>query len=114
MEASAMDPHRLAELRSIELHRVVADRLPREPGLLADARARLASWSRDGTLHAAYAGEWLRLLALPLDDLRAFLVEDSERAAALRQVTPFAGAVPARDRWAIWKRVRAVAEGATP
>ncbi len=107
-----MDPHRLAELRSIEMHRAVADRLPREPSLIAWARARIEAWTRDGVLSRRYADEWLRVLALPLEDLRAFLVEDSERARALRQVTPFAGAIPARQRWLIWKRVGSAAERA--
>lgn len=105
-----MDPHRLAEARSIELHRVIANRLPDEPGLLDEARARIASWSRDGILSRRYADEWLRILALPLDEIRAFLVEDSEKARTLRQVTPFAGVVPPRERWLIWKRVKSATE----
>jgi hypothetical protein len=53
-----------------------------------------------------YAEEWARVLAGSLDEACALLVDDSERARALRQVTPFAGVVDARTRWRIWREVR--------
>lgn len=60
----AMDPHRLAEERSLAYHRVVAARLAREPRLVEEARE-------------------------------------------LRQSSPFAGALSPRERWRIWREVRA-------
>ena len=101
-----MDAHRLAELRSIALHRAIADRLRHDPSLLEDARARLARWRDAGALHVEYAAEWQHALDLPLDDLCALLVADTERARDLRQCTPFAGAVDPRERWRIWREVR--------
>ncbi len=102
--------HRVAELRSIELHRAVARRLRSEPGLVARARMRIETWAREGKLSPHYSGRWLEVLALPVDALCAFLVEDSEAARDLRQVTPFAGVVPPRERWSIWRRIRAANE----
>jgi hypothetical protein len=64
-------------------------------------------WIARGEPHAFYADEWARLLALPVDALTASLVERSERASALRQVTPFAGALPPKQRWAIWREYAA-------
>jgi hypothetical protein len=37
-------------------------------------------------------------------------VDESEEARALRQVTPFAGAIDPRTRWRIWREVRAALE----
>jgi hypothetical protein len=38
--------------------------------------------------------------------LAGALVERSEAADALRQVTPFAGVIDPRARWQIWRDVR--------
>ncbi|MEK6608113.1 MAG: hypothetical protein AABZ30_10665 [Myxococcota bacterium] len=102
-----MPGHPIAEQRSIELHRAVAERLRREPALIARAGERVRGWRETGAVAAMYADAWTRLLALPLDELCAFLVDSSERARALRQVTPFAGVVDPRTRWRIWRDVRA-------
>ena len=94
-----MSPHRQAELRSLALHAHVAAEL--DPSMVQRARARVEAWSSDGRLHPIYAERWRTWLALPLDELRAALVEDSERAHDLRQTSPFAGEIPARTRWEI-------------
>lgn len=99
--------HRLAEERSLSYHRAVSRELLRNPDLLEIARARTDAWIAEGGRSAAYALQWRRILDLPLDEIRAFLIERSERAAALRQATPFAGMIPPRERWKIWKNVRA-------
>ena len=100
-----MDLHRLAEERSIAWHRAVAARLAREPALLDTTRARLRGWI-DENRSAHYARQWLALVDSPLPTLLAFLVDPSERARALRQATPFAGLIDARERWRIWRAVR--------
>lgn len=102
-----MDPHRLAELRSIELHRAVAARLRRDPDVLARARARVRAWLSEDSVHRHYARAWADALELPLDELCALLVADDEHARAMRQCTPFAGAVDPRTRWRIWRDTRA-------
>jgi hypothetical protein len=99
-----MDPHRLAELRSIALHCAVAERLRTDAHLIDAARARIRGWVDSGRLAPRDAGEWERLLALPIDDLCTFLVEDTEEARTLRQSTPFAGVIDPRTRWRIWRQ----------
>jgi len=101
-----VDPHRLAELRSLALHREVAARLRVDPSLVASARARLATWSADGTLSPAYVEAWRPFLDGPLDALLSFITEESERARELRQATPFTFVIPPRERWAIWRAVK--------
>ena len=39
-----MDLHRLAEKRSIAYHRLIAERIRRDPAVLERARARVRSW----------------------------------------------------------------------
>ncbi|HEY5242849.1 MAG TPA: hypothetical protein VIJ22_15325 [Polyangiaceae bacterium] len=101
---AVVDPHRLAELRSLAYHRAVAERLA-DPRFLESARARVREWLERGHL-PLYAAEWQRLLEGPVEELRAALEADTEASRALRQATPFAGAIDARERWRIWARVR--------
>jgi hypothetical protein len=100
-----IEPHRLAEARSLAYHRAVAERLEREPLLLERARARVRGWRAEGTLEA-YREEWDRILAMPLDALKRAVVEDSEGARARRQASPFAGTLEPRERWKLWRAVR--------
>ncbi len=108
-----MDPHRLAELTSIRLHAAVAERLAEDPSILARARARVARWLETGEVAAFYAKAWAEVLARPPDELSSVLVEDTDNARALRQVSPFAGALDARARWAVWREARAASQGVT-
>jgi hypothetical protein len=100
-----IDPHRLAEERSVAYHRVVAERLEPQPVILERARARVQQW-REEDPSGPYAEEWARILSMPLADIKHALVEDSEAGRARRQATPFAGAIPPRERWKLWRLVR--------
>jgi hypothetical protein len=96
----------LAEARSLAAHQLIAERLATEPGLLDMARARVDSWLADGSVARAYALAWRELLGGDIPSIRCALVDDSERGRALRQCTPFAGAIDPRTRWRLWARVR--------
>jgi hypothetical protein len=100
-----MNLHRLAEERSLAYHAAVADRLRQDPDLLAIAHERLTEWIAAG--HSpVHARAWQEILARPLDDILAFLVDAGERARELRQSTPFAGFIDPRERWRLWREVR--------
>ena len=106
-----MNAHRLAEERSLALHRAIAERLVAEPAVLISARARVRRWLETGEVHRHWATEWDAVLSRSVDEIRASLYDGSEHARALRQVTPFAGAIDPRTRWRIWRGVRAALEG---
>jgi hypothetical protein len=101
-----MDPHRLAEERSIEYHRFIAERLGREPEILAMARERVRGWLETGGEAPFHARRWAEILGRDLPSIQAFLVDRSELAFELRQSTPFAGALPPEERWRIWREVK--------
>ena len=98
-----MDAHRLAERRSLAMHAEIARRLCVDPGVLERGCAPVEEWARSGAAAAPYVAAWRRVLALPVEALCAFLVDPDEAARALRQVTPFAGVLGARERWRIWR-----------
>jgi hypothetical protein len=101
-----VDPHRLAEERSLAYHRAVLERLQREPAILERARSRVAAMLVEGrSVHDARA--WQELLSGEPGRLREVMVADTEASRALRQSTPFAGVLSPRERWRIWRAVRA-------
>lgn len=104
-----MDPHELAQARSLALHRAVLERIERDPTLLDGVRARLIAWRSDETKPRRYVAAWKELLDGPLEGLREALTSDDENARALRQATPFAGIVEPRERWRIWAEVKRAA-----
>lgn len=96
--------HRTAELRSLALHRRIAERL--DPEMVARAQRRVARWlRRDGAVPAEGARQWQELLSLPLSKLGRLLVQDSERMRDLRQNTPFAGELPEPERMRLASQV---------
>jgi hypothetical protein len=103
---ASMNHHLLAEERSLAYHAVVAAGLERDPELLEVARRRVTTWLETGAPHPHYARAWSAILASPLAVIRERLLDASEEGRALRQVTPFAGAIDARDRWNLWREVR--------
>lgn len=102
-----VDPHRLAELRSLAYHKVVAERL--DEGVRARARAFIAREFAKGTRSEDYLRRWQALLSGPDDELRRALTSDDEASRALRSATPFAGALTPKERWALWRKVREAA-----
>lgn len=100
-----MNAHRLAEERSLAYHRAIATRLRHDSKPLDMARERVESWLRSGQVHRTYASAWQNLLSHSLDEIEKRLVEPTEEMRALRQCTPFAGALDPRERWRIWREV---------
>jgi len=66
-----VNAHRLAEERSIELHREVANVLRCDPTSLTEARERIRGWFADRSVHPRYAREWAERIDGPLDALLA-------------------------------------------
>ena len=87
------------------MHRVIASRLSLDPRLLATARARVEQWLATGTVHREYAEAWAALLAGPLETIVAALADPAPHMRALRQASPFAGALAPRERWRIHREL---------
>jgi hypothetical protein len=90
------------------MHRLVAAKLADQPALVDAARARIESWQQSGALPEIYLRGWERWLGLPPTELAEALVDPSEEARALRQNSPFAGALSPRERWDILRAIREV------
>lgn len=94
-----MPTHQMHDRRSLALHRLVASRLTADPTLLNRARTTLERWRPTMSRNALpYLDAWEAILDDGLDRCVAVLVEDTERATALRQASPFAGILSPRER----------------
>lgn len=98
--------HRVVEDRSLAYHRVIAARVVTDETIVLRARERVRAWERDAPMSREYVEAWRALLDGPIEVLTACMVDRSEHARALRQTTPFAGALSARERWRIFREVR--------
>lgn len=94
------------------MHRAIADRLSADPSVLERARDRVRHWLDTSDVSPYWARKWQSILSRPVEEVCRFLVDEGEEARALRQVTPFAGAIDPRTRWRIWREVRARQEKA--
>jgi hypothetical protein len=94
--------HRIAELRSLEYHRLIAERVKRDPEVLRRARERVACWlAEGGPVDRGRALRWQHVLHLPVPELVRVLTRDDETGRDLRQNTPFAGVLTNEERWRV-------------
>lgn len=88
--------HRPAELRALAYHRAVAQRL--DAWTVKEALHRLRRWRSERKIDPRYADQWEEILSWPLPRISRLISQDSERARALRQSSPFAGVLHERER----------------
>lgn len=94
-----VNPHQRLSRRSLDFHRLIADRVRKQPALLDIARANLAHWRCAAPTRAGYLAEWENILAQGMQHALSVATEQSETADRLRQSTPFAGLISPRERW---------------
>jgi hypothetical protein len=101
--------HELLDEISLELGCRTAARLRQQPNLLQLAHDNLARWSTQNAgapaLLRCYQ-EWRKLLNKSLEEICAVLTSESDEGQRLRQNSPFAGVLPAREVWEVKQRFR--------
>jgi hypothetical protein len=93
--------------RSLAFHRIVARHLIDDPtGVRAKATTNLETMGAADPSGRSrrYLDRWAELLGGPDAGLLGVLVDESETARALRQVSPFAGVVTAAERATVYPR----------
>jgi hypothetical protein len=96
--------HRIREIQSLQMHRRVAAMLEQDPdAVIGKALCNLRAWmERQEDSQPGVFQEWLDLLNhTPPREIAGFIVSDSEKAAAMRQSSPFAGVLSPKEVWAI-------------
>ena len=95
-----MTSHQEIDQRSLALHRLLAEKIRQDPNLFDNMKRTLARWR---TIVCAssqpYLEEWEQLVKQGIDACLAVATEDSERANAMRQASPFCGILTNEERW---------------
>ena len=100
--------HRVLEARSLAMHCLAAQKVERNPALLREVRETLAAWrSRYGADAPRALEEWQAILERSWPEIAALITDPGERATRLRQSTPFAGVLSARERKRVYAAFRA-------
>jgi hypothetical protein len=100
--------HRLLEARSLAMHAVIAQKIERDPKLLLVPRNNLKRWNaRWESAAPAWYDEWRGIMNRPWPAIAALITEPSEEGARLRQSSPFAGVLSAKERRRIYEAFRA-------
>ena|SRR5436190_2008772 len=99
-----MRTHQQIDQRSLAMHRLIAAKIRRDRALFEKAKATLARWRDNVSGHSQpYLEEWERLMNQNMEACLGVAVQDTEWAAAMRQCSPFAGALTNRERFAFLK-----------
>jgi hypothetical protein len=98
--------HRILEARSLALHAAIARKISRDPALLEIPRKNLERWRSRWDEPPDWFHEWQAMLERPWPEIAARITEPSERAAQLRQSTPFAGVLSESERARIYEAFR--------
>jgi len=100
--------HQQIDERSLALHRLVADKVRGDPALFEKARGTLARWRRTvcGSSQPDLEA-WERSMDQGMEACLALAVEESQRATALRQSSPFSAVLTNQERFAFLKAWKA-------
>lgn len=99
-----MRTHQEIDERTLAMHRLVAEKIRQDPALFNKAKATLARWRNRVSINSQpYLHEWEALMNQGIEACLAVAVEESERATALRQSSPFAGLLTHQDRFTFLK-----------
>lgn len=94
--------------RSLAFHRAVAARLLEDPEpVLRRARRQLRLLTKGHEHAAPLLRRWNGWLGLPIADLVERMLDPGQQARDMRQVSPFAGVLSARERTAVLRDFRA-------
>ncbi len=102
-----MRTHQQVDARSLALHRLIAEKLRRDPMLFSRAQQTLQRWRNTVSPESqAYLCQWQTLLDAGADVALAVATEDSQRGAALRQCSPLGGVLSNAERFAFLRSWR--------
>jgi len=95
----------LLDQRSLQLHRLIADKLRREPQRFGQVLATLEHWRAAVDPRAQpYVERWQAMARQGLDACLQAATEDTDQGRALRQASPFAGILTHKERFAFFRQ----------
>ena len=94
-------------MRSLAMAKAIVELIDKDPEHRGLIRARNTCWRWLEEYGAdPNVEEWQDILTRPWSEIRDILVSVSDEGARLRQNSPFAGVLPPKQRWAIYRKFR--------
>lgn len=104
--------HQQVDVRSLEMHQLVAQKIRRAPVLFQEVEAVLKRWLEQGQESERASdtlSEWEQILGnSSREEILELISSDSEEAARLRQSSPFVGILTDQERKDIFARYEAL------
>ncbi len=106
-EPALYSSHRIADVRSLAVHVVLAEKALKDATLVRRAASLLERWERQQQpAPHPWLREWRELLRQPLPNLLAAMTALTEEGARLREFSPFSPLLDAADRKRIHEALR--------
>lgn len=106
--------HQTLDQRSLALHRLIAEKIKRNPMLFEKVVNTLIRWkSIVAASSQPYVHEWELLVQQGMAQCLSVATEESPRATALRQSSPFCGILTNAERTQFFKTWRPVQDETT-
>jgi len=100
--------HQEVDVRSLSLHRLVSAKVRNNPALLDNVRETLNRWRvLVDAASQPYLRQWEAAMDQGMEACLSLCEEDSPRASALRQCSPFGSVLSAKERFLFLKSWRA-------
>jgi hypothetical protein len=97
--------HQWIDRVDLEMHRAIARKIRRNPGLFKRARRTLARWERAKRACPPPMREWKRILRTnDVNSVLRILTRPGEQGDRLRSTAPFCGILTEKEVKAIWAR----------
>ena len=104
LDSAYMRTHQEIDARSLALHRLIADKIRRDPRLFGNVKETLSRWRASVCISSQpYLDEWDRLVSQGMEVCLSAAEEDSPHATALRQSSPFSAVLTYRERFSFLK-----------
>lgn len=104
--AGFVSDHRRLDARSLEMHKVIAQKLKKNPELIEKARQNIRQWKEQSPSLTGALDEWEQIINQGIDKTIAFMCDPGEEATRLRQSTPFTGYLKPKERWRLYGAFR--------
>lgn len=91
------------DYRSLKMHKIVAERIKKNPALLEIAFNNIKKWKERNKFPQPYLDDWIEHINLGVEHLCEFLSSETDEAQRLRSSSPFVGIVTQKERREIFK-----------
>ncbi len=92
-----------SDYRSLEMHRLIAEKIEGNPLLIQIAIHNIERWERQNSYPQPYLDDWLNHIDKGMEHLLSFLISETDEAQRLRSSSPFVGIITQEERAEIFR-----------